>query len=422
MNKRAQILKILLSFSLVQNGASFALPNPHSFASRRQQVNVDPGRAAVEGLHHQRHPISHPQRKSITEVRGGTSVDSTSSGNDAGTEISLYQKWSQFANKNFFLLGMFVAVGLARAFPLIGKSGGTLRADLFIGKFGVACIFLLSGLSLELSELKQAASNHKLNGSVLLTTFGLWPLLVGLPLTKFLASACPNLLTAPLRDGLLILTCLPTTVNMCVILTTAAGGSVASALFNAVISNLAGIFVTPMLLLRFFGKYIQLPFLAMLVKLCGQVLLPVAVGQGLRLAGGKAIYSKHSKFFKRSQEVILLGIVWNSFCNAFSSGVSLELRHALTLLTLIPAMHLLSLGVLFKAFSLPIFNFSRKETIAAMFAASHKTLAFGLPLINTIFEGSPNIASYCTPLMFIHPIQLILGSLCAPALAKYVEG
>ena len=84
-------------------------------------------------------------------------------------------------------------------------------------------------------------------------------------------------------------------------------------------------------------------------------------------------------------------------------------------------MHLLSLAVLFKAFSLPWFNFSRKETIAAMFTASHKTLAFGLPLINTIFEGSPNIASYCTPLMFIHPLQLILGSLCVPALAKYVD-
>jgi solute carrier family 10 (sodium/bile acid cotransporter), member 7 len=139
----------------------------------------------------------------------------------------------------------------------------------------VACIFLLSGLSLELSELKQAAYNHKLNASVLLTTFGLWPLLVGVPLTSFLKKFLPNLLSEPLRDGLLILTCLPTTVNMCVILTTSAGGSVATALWNAVLSNLSGIFVTPMLLLKFFGKYIQLPFLQMLMKLCSQVLLPV---------------------------------------------------------------------------------------------------------------------------------------------------
>ena len=151
-----------------------------------------------------------------------------------------------------------------------------MRADLVVGKFGVACIFLLSGLSLELSELKQAASNHKLNGSVLFTTFGLWPLLIGLPLTKFLAKVFPELLPEPLRDGLLILTCLPTTINMCIILTTAAGGSVATALYNTVLSNLAGIFITPSLLLRFFGKYIVISPLVMFTKLCNQVLLPVS--------------------------------------------------------------------------------------------------------------------------------------------------
>ena len=84
-------------------------------------------------------------------------------------------------------------------------------------------------------------------------------------------------------------------------------------------------------------------------------------------------------------------------------------------------MHAISLGVLFKTFSLPMFGFTRKETVAAMFVASHKTLAFGLPLINTIFEGSSNIAAYCTPLMFIHPLQLIIGSLWVPALSEYTE-
>ena len=206
-----------------------------------------------------------------------------------------------------------------------------------LGKFGVACIFLLSGLSLELSDLRQAATNHKLNASVLLTTFALWPMLVGVPLTTILETTFPNLLPPSLRDGLLILTCLPTTINVCVILTTAAGGSVATSLWNAVISNMAGIFITPLLLLRFFGKYIQLPFAAMVLKLCSQVMLPVgmyfiiygcdcrcvlekldfsptdwspchsfprtAVGQALRQMGGKQVYEKNAKFFKRLQEV-----------------------------------------------------------------------------------------------------------------------
>lgn len=150
-----------------------------------------------------------------------------------------------------------------------------MRPELFIGKFGVTLIFLLSGLSLEVSELKGAFSNIKLNTSIQLVTFAVWPFLVGFPLTQAMKNFFPTILPAPLLDGLLILTCLPTTVNMCVILTSSAGGSVASALCNAVISNIAGILLTPALILRFFGTQVQLPFLEMVWKLVNKVMLPV---------------------------------------------------------------------------------------------------------------------------------------------------
>lgn len=143
----------------------------------------------------------------------------------------------------------------------------------------------------------------------------------------------------------------------------------------------------------------------------------VAVGQALRKTKVKDIYSKHSKKFKRSQEIILLSIVWNAFCNAFSKGLGLQLNHALTLLILLPTLHLGSLAVLFQIFSKS--GAARGDVVAAMFCASQKTLAFGLPLINTIFEGSPNLAAYCAPIMFIHPLQLILGSLLIPRLETY---
>jgi hypothetical protein len=152
------------------------------------------------------------------------------------------EKFKTFANKNSFLLGMFVSVGLARAFPALGKNGGVLRPELFIGKFGVMLIFLLSGLSLELSDLAQAASNFKLNTMVQSVTFGAWPLL-GLGLRAVFSTFLPNAFPQALLDGLLILTCLPTTVNMCILLTSAAGGNVASSLWNAIVSNLGTIII-----------------------------------------------------------------------------------------------------------------------------------------------------------------------------------
>lgn len=238
-------------------------------------------------------------------------ASSPSAVDDGSENEAFLQRLSAFTEKNFFLLGMVAAVSFARAFPQLGKTGGVLRPEIFIGNWGVFCIFLLSGLSLELSQLTEAASNHKLNALVQLITFGAWPFLVGLPLTQALRAFFPNLLPPPLLDGLLILSCLPTTVNMCIFLTSACGGNVASALCNAVISNLAGVFLTPALLLRFFGTSIQLPFGEMVLKLANKVLLPVGIGQALRATPLKEFYNSHSKKFKRLQEVcVFVGLAY----------------------------------------------------------------------------------------------------------------
>eukprot|EP00540_Astrosyne_radiata_P013890 CAMPEP_0116846872 /NCGR_PEP_ID=MMETSP0418-20121206/14105_1 /TAXON_ID=1158023 /ORGANISM="Astrosyne radiata, Strain 13vi08-1A" /LENGTH=380 /DNA_ID=CAMNT_0004478225 /DNA_START=140 /DNA_END=1281 /DNA_ORIENTATION=- len=346
-----------------------------------------------------------------------------------------------FYQKNFFLLGMVLTVSFARLFPSVGKSGGYLRPELIIGKFGVTFVFLLSGLSLELSELKEAVSNLRLNSAIQLATFGAWPLLVGLPLTHTLRRVVPKLLPPSLLDGLLIMSCLPTTINMCIFLTNASGGSVATALCNAVISNIAGVFLTPALLLRFFGANIRLPFGAMIRKLCNMVLVPVGMlrwpiverndislslvqkglGNSLRRTEAKHVYEKKKKLFKRAQELILLSIVWTAFCDAFSRGFGLGIRDGLTLLLLLPALHLGSIAALYKVFGAGIWGLTRGQIVAAIFCGSHKTLAFGLPLVNTVFAGAPDLAAYCAPIMLIHPIQLLLGSLLVPRLSKFTE-
>lgn len=326
--------------------------------------------------------------------------------------LSLLARTAKVVSKHFFLIGMFVAVGFARIFPTLGKNGGTLRPELFIGKYGVTLVFLLSGLSLELKELRSAFTNWKLNGLVNAIIFGAWPLCFGLPLSFILSNE--------LRDGILILSCLPTTVNMCVILTSAAGGNVASALCNAVISNMLGIFITPALIFRFFGgSALSLPLGEMVLKLSNKVLLPVAIGQLLRST--PLVKISKSKIVKRLQEVILLSILWNAFCTAFCTKIGgLSLRQGVSLALLLPTAHLASIGLLFTAISQ--MGFSRKDVVAAVFCGSQKTLAFGLPLIHTIFSGTGvNMAAYTAPIMFIHPLQLMLGSLVVPKLRSYVD-
>ena len=63
--------------------------------------------------------------------------------------------------------------------------------------------------------------------------------------------------------------------------------------------------------------------------------------------------------------------------------------------------------------------FSREDVVCALYMGSHKTLAFGLPLISTTFEGDPNLASYVLPLVIYHPLQIFASSLLARPLARY---
>lgn len=199
---------------------------------------------------------------------------------------------------------------------------------------------------------------------------------------------------------------------------------VPAALCNAVLGNVLGVFVTPALLLWFLGARIELPLLSMLGKLSTKVVLPVLVGQVLRLVAPRLrdACERHSKVLKRLQEVVLLSILWNALCTATSQNLGLGLRHGLALAALLPVVHLLALTSLLVAFSHPSWRWSRPQSVAAAFCASHKTLAFGLPLVRTVFAGTPHVAWYSAPLVFVHPIQLVVGSLLVPRLQAYVRG
>jgi SBF-like CPA transporter family (DUF4137) len=103
----------------------------------------------------------------------------------------------------------------------------------------------------------------------------------------------------------LMVSTLPTTVNMCVILTGSADGSVASSLCNAAIGNVVGGSHHA----RNSAAYVRVQDLHSagdrLLSLASRVALPVCVGQLLRLTPVEIGYDSRAKFFKRTQVVIL---------------------------------------------------------------------------------------------------------------------
>jgi predicted Na+-dependent transporter len=101
------------------------------------------------------------------------------------------------------------------------------------------------------------------------------------------------------------------------------------------------------------------------------------------------------------------------------AGALLGPSRLLSLLTVLLTLHLFAVWSLFHIFQ--FLGYTKEEVVAATFTASHKTMAFGLPLTKVIFDGNPNLASYSVPLMMIGPLQLSLGSLMVPWFKSYIS-
>ena len=349
-----------------------------------------------------------PQSCALSLARPRATVKLHGGGAAVDTTKPLPRRITAFVDRNFFVCGMVASVAVAGLSPGPGQA-----CEKFVGKYAVATIFVLSGLGLKLSELKKAATNTKLNGLTQGANLIAFPALM-LPVISLLRKTS---LDGRLLDGLLVTSCLPTTVNMCVALTQASDGDVAAALTNAVIGNLLGVVVTPALVFALMQKSVQLPPAAQVARSLGaKVALPVFVGQLLRRSSYiRSMLEKRKTLAKRAQELALLSVVWCAFSAAFGKGLGVSGSDLAALLVGLPLLHVLILRLCLK---IGRTQFDNREATAFAFCASHKTLAFGLPLIRTLFEGSPDLAYYCAPIMVLHPAQLFIGSLFAPGLKE----
>ena len=141
---------------------------------------------------------------------------------------------------DWFLWAMMVAVGLAALAPGLGAAEGPLHANT-VTKIGVMIAFFVYGLTLSLAALKGGALNWRLHLAVQTGTFLLFPL-AGFVLVK----AAAAWLSADLTFGFIYLCALPSTISSSVALTGVARGNVPGAVFNATLSSLLGVVLTPL--------------------------------------------------------------------------------------------------------------------------------------------------------------------------------
>ena len=319
---------------------------------------------------------------------------------------------------DWFILSIIGVIILAAQFPGPGIAEGPFSIS-WLANIGVSLIFFFYGLKLNRNKLAAGLSNWRLHILVQTGTFILFPLLLLLLKPLFNSGE-----TQVLWLGGFFLAALPSTVSSSVVMVSIAHGNIPGAIFNASISSLMGIFITPAwMALVTGGNNNPIDMSDVVKKLLLQILLPVAVGLLLNPTRLGKIAEKYNKQLKYFDQLTILAIVYTAFSDSFDQHMFSTL--GITELLLLGAC---LLGLLFVAYFLigsiaRLLHFNREDTITATFCGSKKSLIHGTVMAKVIFMGSPLMGILLLPIMLYHALQLIAVSIIAQGMArKYQMG
>lgn len=335
-------------------------------------------------------------------------------------ELTRWQKlrknFSLIYAKYEFPFMVLLAILVAWAYPPLGAT--YLVPKITATWVAVMIIFLLSGLGLKTEEFSKAFKRLKFNGFVQFYNFFIVSAIV-FGVSKFLVTV--KILDPALAAGMVICSCVPMAINIVIVLTMSAGGDEGAAVFNATFGNIVGIFLSPVLILMYLGMSGTTSLGEVFFNLTMRVVVPLIVGQLLQkfIKPVRDFFAKHKRRFKKVQEYCLVFIVYTVFAKTFLTKAGTSIGNVLLMIAF---QFLLMTGTMVLAwYSLRIlFRDEPELRVMGVYGCVQKTVALGIPLITSIYQGSPEMGLYTLPLLIWHPMQLVVGSLLVPRLLKFV--
>lgn len=311
-----------------------------------------------------------------------------------------------------FVLSIIAVIFLAWFFPQWGTRQSLIPIGA-ISTVGVSLIFFFYGLKLSPEKLKSGLRNWQLHLLVQLSTFVLFPLLVIPWKPLFYQSGLQTIWLA-----ILFLAALPSTVSSSVVMVSIAKGNVPAAIFNASISGLIGIAITPL----WMGLYVpatnaRFDLGSIYTKLIVEILLPVMLGISLQRYGGKWAqrYGRQLALFDKS--VILL-IIFKSFAESFEAKIYSQVKPFHFVLIAAVVVGLFFLLYFLTGFFANRLKFSMEDRITAQFCGTKKSLVHGTVFSKILFAQSSVIGIILLPLMLFHAFQIFVISIYASRLAR----
>lgn len=314
---------------------------------------------------------------------------------------------AQKVGLNGFLAGLLVAIFLAWLFPAFGAVGSPIPWKPIIN-VGISVVFFMYGVKLEPGQIRSGLANWRLHVLIQSFTFLIFPVLVFVIL-KWMPWISPDF-----KLGVTYLSALPSTVSASVVMVSIAGGNITAAIFNASISSLLGVLITPAWMGMVGGnsEEFSVDFLPTLVELTYKVILPVIFGVFMH----KYLYPVLQPFLKKLKYIdqsVIMVIVFTAFAQSFEEQV-FSPYSLLTIITLAASMLSLFLMVwgVISFFSF-LLKFSLKDKITALFCGSKKSLVHGVVIGKVIFPDPALLGLVLLPVMLYHIQQLIVGSAIA---------
>lgn len=312
-----------------------------------------------------------------------------------------------------FVLAILVTIIIAYFFPQFGAEDSVLRLNQ-IASVGISLIFFFYGLKLSKEKIKSGLSNWKLHLLIQLSTFVLFPLLI----IAFYPYSTTNDHIHTIWLGFLFLGALPSTVSSSVVMVSMAKGNIPASIFNASISGIIGILITPL----WIGLFVQqtnqdFDYSAIYIKLLLEIATPLTLGILLQKLGHQ-FAMKYAKELSLFDKTIILLIIYKSFAESFIENIFAQLEWKDLGIILVIVLTLFLVVYLLIARISRLLKFSQEDTITAQFCGTKKSLVHGTVFSKILFQGTASVGIILLPLMIFHAVQILIISVIATQLAK----
>lgn len=316
--------------------------------------------------------------------------------------LNRWAGWASLFRVDLFTTLILVFALAATLLPARGLAASALADGTSIA---IAALFFLHGARLSRQAILAGLGHWRFHLAALAITF------VAFPSFGLIIKLLGGGLSDAVVTGLVFLCVLPSTVQSSIAYTALARGNVPAAVCSASLSNVVGVFITPVLVAVLIGAQSAEATLSGVQAVVTQILLPFVLGHLVRPWIATLVDSRKAllSWFDRA---VILAIVYRAFSAAAVNDLWSRLTGAdFAALGIIVAL-LLAAALLTAVGVAKALKFNAPDTTALVFCGMQKSLASGAPMASILFAPAA-VGAILLPLMLYHQAQLMLGALLA---------